>query len=438
MSAQYEVAKLLHKGLLKHVFEQLPQLVANSRIETCNCAIAKDLKNELEKSALMQYCPVVVGGYAYYYYMVNASREKEALFSDDIDIKIAIEKTVEELNTSDRLLRTLIKTFRFNIIRNVQDAAVKYCENNKIPAKFTIGGSYKGLANLYNSIRDNIYPLELCYIISNYNIDGVNVQMGLLDTSFYIQSANEDTNYLKQFSMYREYLTDHPSKTQSQQSATTIIGNKPICGNDNCAWICNEMYLLLDTVRMLSKIEPIGDANLAQPPKSDYYKFAKYVVKFLQLLNTSSVGGRIGIKGMTPYDIDYMQYMQRMIQDYSHIDLGVHMHKAHQMMLKEAPNSTYTRAYKILYSPLLQGINERMNIGGSTRSIMSRQTVSSMDIDEDVQDVLHLGQSKRVLVHVHEDEKQELLNALEKMSIRAKRSSSKTKSTSSKSNNMSM
>jgi hypothetical protein len=404
----------------RFIFEQLPRIISESRIETCNCALAKDLKQELEAAAIMQYCPVVVGGYAYYYYMATAGREAETLFSDDIDIKVTIQKTVEELNSSDTLLRTLIKTFRFNIIRNVQEAAILFCTEKSMPATFTVGGTYKGIVNLYKSIKTAIYPLELCYIITNYNINGMNIQMGLMDTSFYVESENDTTNYLKQFSMYREYISE-----ESQLSAKNIIGNYSLCAEGNCAWICNELYLLLDTVRMLSKVEPIGDANLAQPAKSDYYKFAKYVVKFLQLLNIPKMGSRIGLTGLTEEDSQYMQYMYRMIEEKSHLDLGVYMHNAHQLMLKNAPNSLYARAYTKLYSPLLQGINARMNIGGATKSLSN--TRSPMDMDVDTQDVLHTHQTNRVLVQVRENEKQELLNALNHLSRRASRSSSKSK-----------
>lgn len=402
-----------HQELMYFILTKLSDIISESHIESC-CGQCNDIQKDIFDAALMQYCPVIVGGCAYNIYMSMNNAGAGALFSDDIDVKIAIQKTTDQLNTTDKLLRYLIKTFRYNIVKKVMETASGYLKQRGIVASLHTGGHnnrYKTLDDLYRSIKEDMTPLDLCYIRVEYKNKGSKTKMGLFDTTMYVETEDESKNILNQFDVYRDFMN------VDRSTATSIIGTRDlICAKDQCVLLCNEIYLLLDTVRMLSKIEALGDVNVVQPTSGDYYKFAKYAVKFLHLLQLRQFREALAAQlpltaDFSEVDGNFMKTMQTYVESKNKADVGVEMKRLHTEMMNH-PSSLYTRAYRVLYTPFLQNLNANMVLmGGANSTKRSIKMVDDMMM-EDV-DVMHTQQTKQVLNEILEEERAELIQALQ-------------------------
>ena len=401
MADAYEVMKTIHMDVLSQIFMSLPQIFAS-------CALACDnIPGMLGPMALTELCPVEVGGYAYQYYM--RKNGLTGIFSDDIDIKIAIQKTAEELNTTNKLVRTIIKAFRYTVISQIKAITENIFEmvreRTGIPlrADVIVGGSYGSLEALRQSVFSDIVPLDLCHLTVTYALGDTRVHMGLIDTSFYMHSLQPHLNVIKQFFMYRDY-TPHII----EQNATTIIGVDPICPDEaKCMFIANPLFMLLDTVRMLSKVEPIGIPGY-QPSRGDYYKFPKYVIKLLEMLTLPEFKRVINVD-LTPMDMEYVELMKNILATTPPADLGPVYKQAHRTVLENAPQSAYALAYKLLYSERLQQINQ---VGGTKREA------------EEI-DILYMKQPAGIAQVIRESDKRDVFRAMQVLLEKPVKSSSR-------------
>lgn len=361
LQSTYTKFQTIHIQVCNKLFEVLPDIIHMSHPY-------KEEANVLNNISMQEYCPVIVGGAAYRYYMHQEGRAGEALFTEDIDIKIAIQKSIDQLNSTDILLRTIIRTFRYNLIFNIIQWVLMYLRQDyNVQFTVSLGGKYADLNSLYNSINDPIEPIELSSIILNYTIDGVDIHTAILDTSYYLESE-----ILPQFNMYRDIFENIDTR-----SATTIIGFKDHCNYPNivdCLKIANPIWLLLDIVRMISKIEIIGDSTIVQPLHSDYYKINKYIIKFLQLLSTDIFRTTLNIENFTDIDILLLQNILTMNgTDINNMAETVKM--LHMSIVNDSNTSIYKIVYSKFYTRLLQQINSKLQIeakpegGGKSKKI---------------------------------------------------------------------
>lgn len=397
MTDAYEVIKNLHMNVLQEVFIRLPVIFARCFLQ-CDT-----LSNVLSPMALTEFCPVIVGGFAYYFYM--RKNGLEGMFSDDIDIKIAIQKTAEELNTKNRLVRTMIKAFRYSVVKNVLslvDAifnAIRSELGVSLQTSVRIGGSYRSLEDVEKAILTDIVPLDLCHITVTYGLGDTRVHMGLLDTSFFMQSLDPSLDVMKQYNMYRDIIPNVDTSV-----ASTIVGMEPVCVGEPplCMFIANPLYMLLDTVRMLSKVEPIGDNVARQPSHGDYYKYPKYVIKFMELLSLPEFKQVLHVD-ITPFDIEIAEVMRNLLmQSTSLMDLGKLYKYLHHHVLQNAGSSAYTVAYNALYTPRLRMINQTGGGGTSTRG------------RSDEEDLMYLSKQPHGIAGViRESDKKDVLRAID-------------------------
>jgi len=403
----------IHKKLLKHIFEHLPAIIdASHAISTDN----EDISDIVKRESLKEYMPCIIGGYAYYHYMCLKGKQDVALFSDDIDIKIAINKTVEQLNTTNTLLRTLIKTFRRNLVQNIYNEAIAYVAKNGYSQNVEIHSGqthYDSVEKLTSTINTDIYAIDLCSLTVTYSFDNSQrVRFGLIDTTFYIKSLMIESDFVKQFDMYRDVT--HPRILD----ATNIIGTNQTCTvtsqKHKCMYIANPLHILLDTVRMISKVEPLDDTtgSIVKPRRGDYYKYIKYVIKFLQLLQIQEFANAAGINGYTQQDLDMLNKMMLTLAEYMDPEPSVEdLIRVHKTFLGSPDRSVFSHIYHTLYTPFLRRLNNVLMVAGSNSLRESRRNVKvQRDIEEGA--VLYGPQSRGVAAEIRNHDRDELKKAI--------------------------
>lgn len=274
-----------HKEVLGIVYDRLPSI-----FEASVMGMKKDFKKKFN--------PVVVGGTAYNKYMEAAGRGDQALFSDDIDVKIVIKNNQEELNSLPKhdSLRRCIKYFRASVLLLTKTFVTAYLEDAKNRGRLRgynvlIRCSYENEESLLKSIGAPIRPLELCCLTASYQDNsGKEHHYGLMDTSFIMREHNGDPCgwTIKQFDSglrMRRGVREPIDFTSKGIQATHIIPE-----NTQAPYLCAFDFIMMDTVRMLSKAQTFEDVNISNPSQySDVYKFDKYVAKFLQLCQVQGI-----------------------------------------------------------------------------------------------------------------------------------------------------
>ena len=271
----------LHQQLLDDIYNNLDNII-KSIYHLLN------LKEEEFKSLC---CPVIVGGYAYWKHCVkyNSDRGPDPLFTalqtDDIDIKLCISETTQSLNRLENANKRLtIKSFRILLMTHIYSHAYSFLTNkiinNTKPFTFKIKFRVQNIYNLLMNSYSSIQPLELACLMVTYN----NIHpFGLIDTTFIIrESESLDIAYLAIKQFYAGIkLTKHINVSRNEIVQGVI---KPCEIIPNIEYLATVEFMMLDTVRMLSKIATYGDTCIARPAQqSDVQKFNKYVVKFIHL-----------------------------------------------------------------------------------------------------------------------------------------------------------
>jgi hypothetical protein len=269
----------IHQQLLDHIYQQLPSLFKECRPTPAHIPYPERF-----------IYPMIVGGYAYVKYMQNSLLEGQMLLSDDIDIKLAIVPTVEQLNTDPVMeeVRTYIKLYRATLIARIFKVASEFLRNNQIEHDIEIkGASYSDMVSLLVDVLKPINPLQLCCLIVTYfdSSTGQKYSYGLIDTSFYIRDkipAHLGDLTLKQYYAFLKIASGAKNNFEpgpDPLNARSIIGESP-----STPHIAHPHYMILDTVRMLSKILTYEDVCISNASGiADVYKFKKYVIKFMQL-----------------------------------------------------------------------------------------------------------------------------------------------------------
>lgn len=275
--------KRSHTQMLGNVLNHLPTIIA---------AVIEELFSIFKTHFYPDiFCPVVVGGSAYTKYMREANIDpKYVYFSDDIDIKILIKPTCEQLNRDDKHReKKCIKLFRYmiavrlmtlvNDLLNSDETA----KRNKFKVHFGCAGRYRSLKQLFTDIDYEIEPLQLAVISMTYGEGESMMHIGCVDITFFVRENDTYDDKQMMISAYYSFLRLTNGILQAKiepRTSCDIVAKK---GN----LIANEDFMLLDTIRMLSKAEKFGDVCIQaydRTPVSDVVKFDKYVGKLLQLL----------------------------------------------------------------------------------------------------------------------------------------------------------
>jgi hypothetical protein len=273
----------LHRQLLNHIYENLGDIFQKSNI---------DYLFEIDGYG-KAYCPTIVGGFAYNKYMEATPYAQHAIFSDDIDIKISILPTLQELNKnpSYQPIRTCIKAFRALTIFQVLKLAHKFLTNQNVQFKISLRSPpYKNNpAVMFQKITEPMNPLELCCLaVTYYPSGGAPINFGLIDATFVVRESDDETQLtIKQFNYFPRFQSKIPFTRPPPllNSACDVIGRVgPNSPTGYKEYLASPEFVMLDTVRMLSKVMSFGDQCIVNgSKKSDVYKFDKYVIKYLHM-----------------------------------------------------------------------------------------------------------------------------------------------------------
>ena len=307
MATNLDNIKQIHQNLLDSIYANFGNLVNSA------CTIVGVPIDQLRNDYC---CPVIVGGYAYWKHCKNynesvaraqqqaqqqgqqqAQQQPQqtinALKTDDIDIKLAIKATAEELNNIlGSYKRLIIKSFRLILMTQIYAHAHSFLstKNQGFKIEFRFQTIYDLLQGCLNQIR----PLELACLTVEYTDStstrpATTYNFGLIDTSFILR---EDSSSQPAYLTIKQFYAAL-KMTQSQSSQQSINQNVPgpepttnceIIPRDQQSFLASLDFMMLDTVRMLSKISTYGDVCTARPAQQpDVYKFKKYVVKFIHL-----------------------------------------------------------------------------------------------------------------------------------------------------------
>ena len=275
----------LHTNMLMRILDQLPHMINAVQTELY-------VKYRTHFSPDM-FCPVVVGGIAYTKYMEYANMDPSGIFfSDDIDIKILIKPTCEQLN-SDRTyepVRECIKLFRYMLTIRLMELATDILAEGNMARKYNSkvhyghAGRYQSLDDLRRDVEGEMQPLQLSVISVTYGSGASMVQLGCVDMTFYVRENDYFDDRQLMIGYFYSYLRLAHASTANSIEPRTACDIVP--RRDHVTIIANEEYIMLDTIRMLSKAEKFGDMCIRdkdQTPIQDVRKFDRYVGKFLQL-----------------------------------------------------------------------------------------------------------------------------------------------------------
>jgi hypothetical protein len=280
-----EEVQHLHKRMLMQVLDQLPLIMS-------------DIQRILYVKYRTHYtpdmfCPVVVGGMAYTKYMEYANMKPDSIFfSDDIDIKILIKPTCEDLNHKRTYgqVKECIKLFRYMLTVSLMELVTDILAQDRIAQKYSFkvhyghAGSYTNLKQLKQDVGKKISPLQLSVISITYGLGESLIRLGCVDMTFYVRENDTYDDQQMMIGYFYSYLRLAHGATGSLIQPRTACDIVP--RRDHVTIIATEEYMLLDTIRMLSKAVKFGDVciqNKDRTPVSDVRKFDKYVGKFLQL-----------------------------------------------------------------------------------------------------------------------------------------------------------
>ena len=309
------------------------------------------------------FCPVVVGGSAYTRYMQKANIDpKNTYFSDDIDIKILIKPTCEQLNRDDKnrekkciqLFRYMIAVRLMTLVNDLLNSD-ETAKRNKFKVRFGCAGRYRSLKQLFTDINYDIEPLQLVVISLTYGEGESMMHVGCVDITFFVRENDTYDENKMMNSAYYSFLRLTNGIVQGKiepRTSCDIVAKK---GN----LIANEDYMLLDTIRMLSKAERFGDVCIQAYDRtrvSDVVKFDKYVGKLLQLL---TVFNRL--------DPQEAETIFKYVFSSSNVNDTVR-EKLRRLLTHSRVNDQYRFYTQFLPSPSMGN----MNIGGSVSSRTSK------------------------------------------------------------------
>lgn len=265
-----ETLKSFHNTLLDHIYEHLPKILFQ-------CSL---IPNDV-------CCPIVAGGYAFQRMM--GDRCPDYLKTDDIDIKFVIKPTIAELNTLPHVAG-LIQISRYLVLNLIWYIADLFLKQNlgafeyKIQYRHPYRNDDEVLKNFFDSLR----PVDLLALNITYKHGLETHQFGLVDTSMFVR---EDMKEIPSKLTIKEYYAglkmqqQRPPQQRDEpvpqpETACTVIPRMP----PPHTLLPSPEYILLDTIKMMSKLETAYDVCIKEKSvKRDVYKAWKYILKFLQL-----------------------------------------------------------------------------------------------------------------------------------------------------------
>ena len=303
VSPEKEVERF-HMVVLDYIFKVLPLCIQAARAVTI-------VRYELHNINLDElYTPVLVGGYVYKYYAKNIFKESDILSTTDLDIKIVINRPLsffnnDEFNIRGKIVAMHIMFFRVKLLEMINQAVYNFFKihrGDKPITKFQV----LGFGNYRFDEVDKIDQLKLGGLIIEYlHVNNLYYKLALVDTSFYIQNdLVVFENSISQFDTYRNYLSKLSTDEFYKVDLTNInyiIGYNKIAYYENDlidVKIANELFMIMDTVRMISKIEHDGELHYGE-----FYKYCKYVIKLIQLIYVF-----LGIESYEMHDVAVISY----------------------------------------------------------------------------------------------------------------------------------
>lgn len=296
-----------------------------------------------------EFCPTIVGGYAYMRHMEALGITP--LFSDDIDIKFVSRFTKDDINKNPAL-RKSIKYFRYLVIYSVIHRFVPNfltTQSKTYFVKIKLAGAYSSLQDLLNDLDNDIDLMKLCALCIEYfdtqpyATATPQFQAGLIDTTFFIRDSR-----LPHYAMHLRFQ----NKVMVGGYDDTLIAKAHTCDilgkSSYTAHAAHIEFIMLDTVRMLLKPLLLNHPNaIFTAGLADVYKFEKYLIKFLQICH--AIGKRHGFMGeyshfeLSKCGDEYRKYIA-MKNQHSSTSVNVEQKFLHDMKCDK--NSMFSKALK--------------------------------------------------------------------------------------------
>lgn len=211
--------EIIHKNMLNRIFETLPQMFGTI-LQDLESQFSPRFTEELKRSVR----PIVLGGYAYmkhidtfwnWYDKDGITPERVTpLFTDDIDIKLTIVPSVDDINSNtDKSLLYSLKLFRVLLLHNVIKTVNSYYSalyGTNLKYKIKICGIYgDDIKAVVSSLMNTMNAIELVALTITYTGSISEYDMGLIDTTFYIrevETCDPMALSIKQFCSNKAYL----------------------------------------------------------------------------------------------------------------------------------------------------------------------------------------------------------------------------------------
>lgn len=204
----------LHKAMLNRIFFHISKI-----FDTCN-NLVKELISGTDYFGT-EFRPAIVGGFAYMKHVETFS-DITPLFSDDIDIKITVVKTKDQVNdeSNKKLLYTL-KFFRLLLIAHIYNFVNTFMDKLKdekdskitIQYKISFAGAFgNSILSLIKKLPDE-FPkniLQLAAYTITYKGRYDDYKMGLVDTAFFMRdddTCDPTKLIIRQFCSYKQLLS---------------------------------------------------------------------------------------------------------------------------------------------------------------------------------------------------------------------------------------
>ena len=229
----------------------------------------------------VQIRPIIVGGSAYRIHMIkNGARpEFQSLPTDDIDLKFFVK------NPSNyrlwryyraSLIKPILDKFRNNAhIEDLNPTFWLHYRNFKHNNALRIDNdnTLNYLVQEIQKTQDFDIPVDLLCITVKY--PSSKVSLGLIDMS--VISPQGSGYVYNMFAHYRGVV--NPNTPINIDIVDNNLGMETFKYNKNATFSSLE-YILLDTVRMIAKVELLGTPGVSY---GDVYKYVKYIIKFYHL-----------------------------------------------------------------------------------------------------------------------------------------------------------
>jgi len=230
--------------------------------------------------------PVIVGGSSYRLHMLKGHLANDSIPTDDIDIKFFVDNPYTYTHWRSYradLLADVYHRFRSLASNAGLNPTISINYRNATYDKAIVIDSEEKLQYIVSELKNATgfqSPVDLLCLTVRYPSSNGDVSLGLVDLSVV---CPQESGYV-----YNMFANFRQAKDSDLSINQTIVDNNIELYKldpEGYAVYSSYEYILLDTIRMIAKVEMLSMPG-NHVSYADVYKYTKYVIKFYHLLFT--------------------------------------------------------------------------------------------------------------------------------------------------------